>query len=263
MHPNTYDNLNQAEQSHWWFRHRRALSREFLRRVGRHPGGVALDIGSGTGGNLSLLGESHGHVVGFELSEHAVSLCAAKNPHAAIVRADANDLARTVAPSSIDLVSLFNVLYHSWVVDDLALLKSAHRILRPGGHLIVCEAAFESLRRQRDRLDHGARRYRLAPLLDRIEKAGFTIERKSYFNAIGFPVAWFLARLDHWTGSYSRPLSEHQSDRDLDVSRAWIQRLAFAVSGLERVWMRLGGRVPFGINILIVARKNGSDQVRT
>ena len=263
MQPNTYDNLNAAEQDHWWFRHRRALVREFLRDLERRPGGLALDIGSGTGGNLPLLAESFERVVGLELSERALDLCAAKNPEASLLRGDANDLARTFAPASVDLASLFNVLYHSWVEDDLELLRSAHRILRPGGSLIVCEAAFESLRRQRDRLDHGARRYRLAPLVAKIKAAGFTIERATYFNAIPFPLAWFLARLDHWSGTYARPLDETQGDSDLDVSNGWIQRLAYAVNGLERGWMRLGGRLPFGINILIVARKNGADQVRT
>jgi SAM-dependent methyltransferase len=256
MQPKTYDNLSAAEETHWWFRHRRAVTLECLRRARiAARDGVALDVGCGTGGNLPLLAAFGSRVVGLDLSERALSLCAAKRDDAVLVRANANAVGQTLAPESIDLASLFNVLYHSWIKDDDAVLEGAHRILKPGGTLVVCEAAFESLRRQRDRLDQGARRYRMAAMKKKIEQAGFEIERATYFNAIGLPPAWLLARLDHWSGAYRRPLDENQKDRDLNVSNVWIQRLAYALTGLERAWLRLGGRLPFGINFLIVARR--------
>jgi len=258
MHPNTYDNFAAVEETHWWFRHRRAVAREWLRRARVvAPDGVALDLGCGTGGNLPLLAEFAGKVVALDLSEQALELCARKRPDAALVRANVNDLGRTFAPASIDLVGLFNVLYHAWVDDDRRVLAAAHRVLKPGGHVLVCEAAFKSLRRQRDRLDHGARRYRLGELREKMEGAGFEIERATYFNAIGFPPVWLLARFDHWSGAYGRPLTEHSTDRDLDVGNTWIQRLGYAVTAIERFWLRLGGRLPFGVNVLIVARKAG------
>ncbi len=258
MQPNTYDNFNAVEETHWWFRHRRAVAREGLRRarVAAHNG-VALDIGCGTGGNLPLLAEFAGKVVAMDLSERALTLCAKKRGGAALVRANANDLERLFAPASIDLTCLFNVLYHAWVDDDQRVLSAAHRVLKPGGHVLVCEAAFESLRRQRDRLDHGARRYRLSGLREKIERVGFEIERATYFNALGFPPAWLLARFDHVSGAYRRPLDDRQTDRDLDISNTWTQRVAYALTGIERAWLRLGGRLPFGINVLIVARKRG------
>jgi len=88
MQPKTYDNLSAAEETHWWFRHRRAVTLECLRRA-RIPtdGGVALDIGCGTGGNLPLLAAFSSKVVGLDLSERALSLCAAKQDDAVLVRA--------------------------------------------------------------------------------------------------------------------------------------------------------------------------------
>jgi len=264
MQAKTYDNFSVVEETHWWFRHRRAVTRECMRRAGvAEHDGIALDLGCGTGGNLALLAGFGGKVVGVDLSERALSLCAAKREEAVLVRADANEIGRTLAAGSIGLASLFNVLYHSWIKDDGKVLADMHRILEPGGTLVVCEAAFESLRRQRDRLDQGARRYRMGPLGQAIELAGFEIEYATYFNAIGFAPAWLLARFDHWSGAYRRPLNEAQQDRDLDVSNAWTQAVAHAVCGIERAWLRLGGRLPFGINILIVARKPAGDQVRT
>ncbi|MCH7780580.1 MAG: class I SAM-dependent methyltransferase, partial [Acidobacteria bacterium] len=73
MHPNTYDNFSAVEETHWWFRHRRAVAREWLRRARVHHG-VALDIGCGTGGNLPLLAEFARKVVGLDLSERALTL---------------------------------------------------------------------------------------------------------------------------------------------------------------------------------------------
>jgi hypothetical protein len=35
--------------------------------------------------------------------------------------------------------------------------------------------------------------------------------------------------------------------------------MAYALTGLERIWMRAGGRLPFGINLMIVARKPATD----
>lgn len=259
MHPSTYRSFSEVEELHWWFRHRRDVCRDWLGRSLTRREGVAVDVGCGTGGNLPLFSEFATTVVGYELSDQALRYCRAKGREAALVRADANDLDRTLAPLSIDLVGLLNVLYHSWIRDDDEVLAAVMRILRPGGRVLVCEAAFDGLRRRRDRFDYGARRYRLRDLKAKLERAGFEIERASYLNLIGFPLAWILARFDRWSGASDRVPGDADVDRDLALANRFAQRMAYALTGLERIWMRAGGRLPFGINLMIVARKPAPD----
>lgn len=86
------------------------------------------------------------------------------------------------------LVAL-NVLEH--IEDDVAALRSAHRLLRPGGKVVMFVPAFPIAMSRFDRAVGHHRRYRRATLRDTYGAAGISIERLHYVNAPGL-LAWFL-----------------------------------------------------------------------
>jgi SAM-dependent methyltransferase len=77
------------------------------------------------------------------------------------------------AAGSIGTVLIRDVLEH---VDDAAALAEAHRVLRPGGHLLVTVPAWPSLWGPRDVLAGHRRRYRRGGLRAVVDRAGFEID---------------------------------------------------------------------------------------
>ena len=96
-------------------------------------GGRAIDVGCGTGEFVVFLGARYEwSVSGIELSPDGVAL--ATNRGADVIRGTIDDVT-TAFGGDFDVLTMFNVLEH--VRDPLSTLRAAHRLLRPGGALVV------------------------------------------------------------------------------------------------------------------------------
>ena len=95
-------------------------------------------------------------------------------------------------PGSLDYVYTLNVLEH--VPDDEALVRAAFSRLRSGGRLFVYVPAFPILWSLLDDYVEHQRRYRRAPLTAMLRRAGFTVERARYADALGFFAAFLFGR---------------------------------------------------------------------
>ena len=82
-----------------------------------------------------------------------------------------------------------NVLEH--LDDHVAALRSAHRLLRPGGRVAIFVPAFPFAMSRFDRAIGHFRRYRKATLQQAFEEAGLRVEKVHYVNAPGL-LAWFV-----------------------------------------------------------------------
>jgi len=113
-----------------WYR------RSALRRAGLTAGAQVLDVGIGTGlvarEALSLIGPG-GHLVGVDPSPGMMGEVAL--PDVELVRGRAEALPRPDASS--DFVSMGYALRH--IADVHAAFAEFHRVLRPGGRLVVLE----------------------------------------------------------------------------------------------------------------------------
>jgi SAM-dependent methyltransferase len=98
------------------------------------------------------------------------------------------DFARApFADSSWDVIALFHMLEH--VPDPGAHLRSAHRLLAAGGHLVVAVPNFASLQRRIFGLRWNGldvprhlHHFRLRDLQALLEQSGFQITRTRYFS---------------------------------------------------------------------------------
>ena len=114
-----------------------------LSRVFAGPGKKLLDIGSGAGFFLKAVEGIGWQAEGVELSETA----AAYAKDVVHVRTWAGKIEETNLPSDeYGLVTMLDILEH--LFDPIAVLREVHRVLKPGGALIVLTPDFNSLSRR-------------------------------------------------------------------------------------------------------------------
>lgn len=253
MDPRLYEQLREIERSHWWFRGRRQVLLAALERLDIRAERV-LDCGCGAGSNLDVLASRlpDARILGIDVEKDPLEFCHAQRTMP-VAQADASSL--PFEDDSFDLVAALDTIEH--VEDDSLALSELHRVCRPGGTLFLTVPAFESLWGNIDEVSHHFRRYRRAPLLERVRAAGFEVRLVRYFNSFLFPpiaavrLGTRLARRLRGV----RPVSGQEtlrSDFDL-VKDGPLNELLAHVLGAER--HLLGQRLPFGVSLLLVGRR--------
>ena len=183
-----------------------AIYYRLFRRVGVAPGARVLDVGCGGGKFLLFLRERGYRVAGVE-------------PNAAVARAlrerfdletHAGEIAEAGLPDgAFDVVTFWWVLEHTH--EPLEALRQAHRVLRPGGRVVVALQNFASLGRLtfgRDwhHIDIPGHLYQFEPrsLARALEEAGFRVLRmrqdllaKDFAPSLGYRLG-LKDSLDWW-----------------------------------------------------------------
>lgn len=127
----------------WLFWLPGGIRQKAVNRLQLPKGGRVLEVGCGTGRNLSLLAEAvgqEGHVFGVDVSEgmldEARELC--ERQHHTNVTLIRSDAAQYVVPEAVDGV-LFSLSYAT-MSHHQEVLRRAWNQLRPGGWLVIMDA---------------------------------------------------------------------------------------------------------------------------
>ncbi len=180
-----YETMAELDQRHWWYRARREVLAALIRRKARPGAGAKLlEIGCGTGHNLSML-EEFGEVEGLELDDQARAV-AEKRLGRPVRHAPLPEL-EGVPERHYDLIGAFDVIEH--IDDDRAAMASIARRLKKGGRLVVTVPAHRWMWSAHDVVNHHKRRYSKRALRHLIEGSPLRLEAIGYFNSLLFPLA--------------------------------------------------------------------------
>jgi 2-polyprenyl-3-methyl-5-hydroxy-6-metoxy-1,4-benzoquinol methylase len=253
METAVYREFLELEQTHWWFRGRRAIFISLLDRfVGRRADGqrMLMDLGCGVGGMLQPL-SAYGRVIGTDVTLQGLQYCAARQFPLLVA---CNGPQGCFIDASLDCVTAFDALEH--IEDDLGTLRDIHRMLKPGGMLIASGPAYQFLFAQQDRITHHVRRYTLGELTGKARAAGFEIVQASYINFWLFPaILPTVLLLKLWQSLRKADDAHAGSNVGIKVP-GWTHDLLTAVFASEAaVLARLS--VPAGHSLIVVARKRG------
>ncbi|GAA4700997.1 class I SAM-dependent methyltransferase [Phytohabitans rumicis] len=178
--------LAALEDTHWWYRERRALLSRALKKLPRP--GTALDIGAAGGGNTRVLRANGWQPVALEYSPDGAQVAAERGLN--VIRADARAL--PLPSASLDLVVAFDILEH--IDEDHAAAGEIHRTLRPGGTALIAVPCDMRLWSAHDVAVGHVRRYTRDTLTSVVEKAGLVIDELWSWNVLLRPVAAWRRR---------------------------------------------------------------------
>jgi len=189
MKTEEYIKMRKLEDSHFWFLGKRFFVKTYLKKADfpKRKKLKILDLGCGTGGMTNFL-KAFGTVTGIEGSEVAVDFSRKRGLN--VFKQDINEFSIS---GSFDLVTLFDVLYHENIKDEVEILKKVKKILMPGGYVLITDSALDILKSKHDEEVMGKRRYTVKSMDDLVKQSGFEIVNSSYIFFSIFPLI-FLKR---------------------------------------------------------------------
>ena len=234
-----FQQMAELDERHWWYRARRQIIAELIRREAALPHDPRiLEIGCGTGHNLTML-SSFGHVDAVELDDEVRAL-SEKRLGRKIMSSPLPELAE-VADRHYDLIGTFDVIEH--IDDDHAALASIATKLKPGGRLIMTVPAHQWMWTAHDVANHHKRRYSKKRLKQLIDNSPLELQRIGYFNSLLFPLA---------VAERTAAKLRNKQNTDVKLPMAPLNSALEKVFGAERY---LVGRVPLppGLSLFAVA----------
>ena len=236
-----------AEKTHFWFRGLQYFSEPLIRQAlagVRNP--EILDCGCGTGANMKRMSR-YGRVAGFDVTWAGLQFAKSYDQHR-LVRASATDV--PFAAERFDLVTAFDILACLDAASERRALLEMHRVLRPGGALLVNTAALPALRGQHSVFAYEVRRATRRTLRAALNDAGFRPVRLTYTNFTLLPIV-FPVRLAQRAMGLTTP---EETGADIGVPPAVVNTALSWLVSVEATALRWVD-MPLGSSLLALARK--------
>lgn len=239
-----YVKMQKLEKNHFWFVGKSLFIKQILDTLPLNSSRKILDVGCGTGGTTVIL-KKYGRVSAIEMNMYALNRAKEKNIH--VLKGEVEKI--PFPPQKFDLITVFDVLYHSHVKNLHQALSEVARVLKPGGHLLLTDSALPLLKSNHDRAMLGKRRFTTSQLEKILSTQGFIIIRSSYIFCLLFPIILLKRTLfDRISGNTTSDVIDLPSI----LNRLFILILSMEAWGLNKI------SYPFGSSLIILARKKNS-----
>jgi len=237
--------------SHWQriYQHQefdfRAASLRLLITSLLKKGERVLDIGCGAGGQALFLARLGYGVTGIDESAEMLNMAKEQAMDQGLMNADFYHIslnAFTERGGSYLQIVCLDVLEH--IENDEGALIAINSLLTNEGRLVLTVPAHQYLYGPRDKKLGHYRRYSKSSLINKMELAGFTIDKIRYWNFIGYLVTLVTLKLFH-----------AGVNDDFRKTRGGVSRIIQAV--LKRWFIYIENKMlfPVGLSLLVVARK--------
>ena len=236
-----YRRMYENEDRYWWYVSRRELVVDLAKKAGLTESARLVDIGCGTGANVSAL-SAVCRAAGVDFSTEALRFCRDRGL-TGLARGSAERL--PLRDDVVDAIVATDILEH--LDDDVAALKEFRRALKPGGRAIITVPAYQFLWGEHDEALMHKRRYVPRLLADRARAAGLEVEWISFSLCFLFPMA--LTRL-----LKRRTPSDRPPQAQIVQVPDWLNRALIRFQRWETRLLRVS-RLPWGLSVAAILRK--------
>lgn len=240
-----FSELARLEEANFWFRSRNQLILWALEEYCPNFRSF-LEIGCGTGYVLSGVAKVFPDATlhGSEIFTAGLGFAAARLPLADFMQMDARNIPFY---EEFDVVGVFDVLEH--IKDDERVLSQVYAALRPQGFMLLTVPQHVWLWSAIDEYACHVRRYTVTDLHQKIEKAGFLIERTTSFVTTLLP-AMMISRF------FQREKDAEKFDATAELKISpWLNSLFLQLLRAELKLIKKGWSFPVGGSRLVVAKK--------
>lgn len=242
MHDQVYDVLAKNETQHWWSVGRRAILRSVLESMSIPPNASILEVGAGTGGNISML-QDFGSVTALEGNPNGLKYL--KNHKDITILEGYLPNVSMLEGKQFDLIVLFDVLEH--IENDRQALVILKEHLKDNGQMLFSVPAYPILWSDHDVLNNHFRRYKKSTLTQVFKDTALNIKRISYFNFFLFPVIALVRSVHN--------LFKMQGHNQEKIPGPFINALLARLFGSERYLLKFMN-LPIGVSLYAVVDKN-------
>lgn len=245
MEKKEYEILFNLEGDYWWHVGLRNLVFSYVDKCFSKKRNLrTLDAGCGTG---KLLEECKDYdAYGLDFSEEALKFCKLRNLKN-LVRGSIS--ATPFKSDSFDTVISLDVLYYITDEENISTLKELYRIINKNGKLLLNLPAYNFLQSTHDKAVHIKQRYAKKNLKEKIEKAGFNMEKITYRNTILFPIAVIMRVIKKF-------FLKNRIESDLKPLPVLFNKIFTLILNIENRLILSGINFPFGLSLFCIARKN-------
>jgi SAM-dependent methyltransferase len=241
---------HEVGNSYWWLSGKYEILMDIIAQVApRRTDLTVLDAGCGPGNMLDRLSR-HGTVTGSDYSLPALSFCLSRG-YKRVALSALDRLA--FRGEQFDLITAVDVLEH--IPDDAAGLREIHRVLRPGGIVVLTVPAFMVLWGDHDDIYGHYRRYRVSQVAAVMSACGFEVLKLSYFQPLYFLPLLLFRRWKKWrSGGANRPIEQRD---DFVAIPSWLNAALTRLMVAEKYVLRRFA-FPFGVTLVGVGRKSSA-----
>jgi len=247
MDESMYGDFYKYEEEHWWFVARRKIIFTILKRYSPADSPLKiLDVGCGTGAILKRL-EKYGIAIGVDMSAEAVKFCKLRGCKNVFQASEKN---LPFEDNTFNVITILDVIEH--IDDDYAALCKYYRLVKKEGILLITTPAYNFLWGPHDVISHHKRRYTAEKLRNRVEEAGFAVERMTYFDTFLFPfivIGRTRQRLINILGGRSKSAS------NVKRRSPFVNNLLKFVFSFEAQFLK-GFNFKYGVSLLCIAKKH-------
>lgn len=236
-----YEIEYKIQNYHWWFLGRKKLLGSILHYINLLAEKNILEIGCGTGPNISVLNFTKFKVIGLDLSKYALSIVK-KRFDIPLINGDLNNL--PFKSNSVDIIIAMDVIEH--LDNDINGIKEIYRTLKNGGVIIISVPAFKFLWGLQDIVTGHKRRYSLKDIKLKLKNNNFFIIKSHYFNFFLFYPIFFIRRLILILNLKIKS----ENEVNFPLLNFFLKKIL-----LVEIFLSKFIKFPFGVSILCLAKK--------
>lgn len=181
---NAFESLFEMEQRHFWHVGRKGIILTVLKQnVPDLKNIKMLEIGCGNGNILAYLKQHEIYIEGADIFLEGLNFCRKRVSTVDLYQVD---ILSMPFYNTFDVIGAFDVLEH--IDDDNKALEEINRALKAGGSLLLTVPAHKFLWSYFDKRSSHQRRYSKRELIVKLEQAGFTVRKISYYMFFLFPM---------------------------------------------------------------------------